>query len=151
MVLRTMLMALTGLVALGGDARAADPGINEARAKYHYQMFCQGCHTPDGAGANAVPPLKDFMGYFLRSQRGREFMVRVPGSATSKLDDAQLAEVLNWSIENFAGSSLSPDGYEPYTAAEVGELRTRPLQEIENHRASVLAEIAVMEQQGAES
>ena len=86
------------------------------------------------------------MGYFLRSQRGREFMVRVPGSATSKLDDAQLAEVLNWSIENFAGSSLSADGYEPYTAAEVGELRTRPLQEIENHRASVLAEIAVMEQ-----
>ena len=62
---------------------AADDAMNPERARYHYQMFCQGCHTPDGAGANAIPPLKDFMGYFLRSQRGREFMVRVPGSALS--------------------------------------------------------------------
>ncbi len=148
---RAVLTALAGLTVLSHGVWGADAAINEARAKYHYQMFCQGCHTPDGAGANAVPPLKDFMGYFLRSQRGREFMVRVPGSATSKLNDAQLAEVLNWSIDNFAGSSLAPAGYEPYTAAEVGELRTRPLQEIENHRASVLAEIAAMNQQGAES
>ena len=148
---RRVAIFLAGLLYCPAALLGSDAGINEARAKYHYQMFCQGCHTPDGAGANAVPPLKDFMGYFLRSQRGREFMVRVPGSATSKLDDAELAEVLNWSIDNFAGSSLSPDGYAPYTAAEVGELRTRPLQEIENHRAAVLAEIAAIDQQGAES
>ncbi len=132
------------LLVLVGPVFAAGDGMNAERAKYHYQMFCQGCHTPDGAGANAIPPLKDFMGYFLRSQRGREFMVRVPGSALSTLNDAELAEVLNWSIDSFAGDSLPPGGYTPYTAEEVAIFRKEPLQEIENHRASVLAEIAAL-------
>ena len=147
-MIKGFMLALLGAAC---PALAEDDAMNPERAKYHYQMFCQGCHTPDGAGANAIPPLKDFMGYFLRSQRGREFMVRVPGSALSTLDDAELAEVLNWSIDNFAGMSLPAAGYIPYTSQEVAVLRTQPLQEIENHRASVLAEIAAQESQGAES
>ena len=147
-IIKGLMLVLLGSACPGF---AADAGINPERAKYHYQMFCQGCHTPDGAGANAIPPLKNFMGYFLRSQRGREFMVRVPGSALSTLDDAELAEVLNWSIDNFAGESLPAAGYTPYTSEEVAVLRAQPLQEIENHRASVLAEIAAQESQGAES
>ncbi|MDG0992862.1 MAG: cytochrome c, class I [Luminiphilus sp.] len=147
-MVKGLMLTVLGAVCPG---LAADDAMNPERAKYHYQMFCQGCHTPDGAGANAIPPLKDFMGYFLRSQRGREFMVRVPGSALSTLDDAELAEVLNWSIDNFAGVSLPTAGYIPYTSQEVAILRTQPLQEIEHHRASVLAEIATLEAQGAES
>ena len=129
-------------LTIGSVVAAPQTAINEDRARYHYQMFCQGCHTPDGSGVNAVPPLKGMMGVFLRSQRGREFMVQVPGSATSKLDDAQLAEVLNWCIENFSASSLINGDYLPYTADEVGRLRQSPLQEIDNTRAEVLAEIA---------
>jgi cytochrome c553 len=129
-------------LTIGSVVAAPQTAINEDRARYHYQMFCQGCHTPDGSGVNAVPPLKGMMGVFLRSQRGREFMVQVPGSATSKLDDAQLAEVLNWCIENFSASSLINGDYLPYTAEEVGRLRQSPLQEIDNTRAEVLAEIA---------
>ena len=147
-MIKGFMLALLGAAC---PALAEDDAMNPERAKYHYQMFCQGCHTPDGAGANAIPPLKDFMGYFLRSQRGREFLVLVPGSALSTLDDAELAEVLNWSIDNFAGVSLPAAGYIPYTSQEVAVLRTQPLQEIENHRASVLAEIAAQESQGAES
>ena len=129
-------------LTIGSVVAAPQTAINEDRARYHYQMFCQGCHTPDGSGVNAVPPLKGMMGVFLRSQRGREFMVQVPGSATSKLDDTQLAEVLNWCIENFSASSLIDGDYLPYTAEEVGRLRRSPLQEIDNTRAEVLAEIA---------
>ena len=129
-------------LSIGSVVAAPKTAINEDRARYHYQMFCQGCHTPDGSGVNAVPPLKGMMGVFLRSQRGREFMVQVPGSATSKLDDTQLAEVLNWCIENFSASSLINGDYLPYTAEEVGRLRRSPLQEIDNTRAEVLAEIA---------
>ena len=129
-------------LTIGSVVAAPQTAINEDRARYHYQMFCQGCHTPDGSGVNAVPPLKGRMGVFLRSQRGREFMVQVPGSATSKLDDTQLAEVLNWCIENFSASSLINGDYLPYTAEEVGRLRQSPLQEIDNTRAEVLAEIA---------
>jgi cytochrome c553 len=129
-------------LTIGSVVAAPQTAINEDRARYHYQMFCQGCHTPDGSGVNAVPPLKGMMGVFLRSQRGREFMVQVPGSATSKLGDTQLAEVLNWCIENFSASSLIDGDYLPYTAEEVGRLRRSPLQEIDNTRAEVLAEIA---------
>ena len=129
-------------LSIGSVVAAPQTAINEDRARYHYQMFCQGCHTPDGSGVNAVPPLKGMMGVFLRSQRGREFMVQVPGSATSKLGDTQLAEVLNWCIENFSASSLINGDYLPYTAEEVGRLRQSPLQEIDNTRAEVLAEIA---------
>lgn len=136
------LSALLPCAAISNAFAGAQAEINEDRARYHYQMFCQGCHTPDGSGVNAVPPLKGMMGVFLRSQGGREFMVRVPGSATSKLDDMQLAEVLNWCIENFSSNSLVNGEYLPYTAEEVGKLRQSPLQEIDNTRAAVLAEIA---------
>jgi len=137
-------VAGVGAVWLVGMCLTSPPvaaEINDARARYHYQMFCQGCHTPDGSGANAVPALKDFMGYFLDTREGREFLVRVPGSATSKLNDAHLAEVLNWCLREFAGDSLPNDPYQPYTAAEVGRLRQSPLQEINQHRAAVLADI----------
>ena len=136
------LSTLLSFTSIGNVLAGVQAEINEDRARYHYQMFCQGCHTPDGSGVNAVPPLKGMMGVFLRSQNGREFMVRVPGSATSKLDDMQLAEVLNWCIENFSSDSLVNGEYLPYTAEEVGRLRQSPLQEIDNTRAAVLAEIA---------
>ena len=42
MVVRAMLVALTGVVTLAGEVWAADPSINDARAKYHYQMFLPG-------------------------------------------------------------------------------------------------------------
>ena len=145
LAVKRLVVALSAILSCfftGSVVSGTQADINEDRARYHYQMFCQGCHTPDGSGVNAVPPLKGMMGVFLRSQRGREFMVQVPGSATSKLDDAQLAEVLNWCIETFSSSSLVNGEYLPYTAEEVGRLRQSPLQEIEHTRAAVLADIA---------
>jgi len=130
-----------GLLLASHAAMATD--INHARAQYNYQMFCQGCHTPDGSGYGDIPPLKNMMGTFLRSDEGRGFLVRVPGSATSKLSNADLAEVLNWTLENFAGASLPEGSYEPYSAVEVSALRAQPLQEIQATRASILAEIAM--------
>ncbi len=116
--------------------------INRERAHFNYQMFCQGCHAPGGASVDQkVPRMKDHVGTFLATEAGREFLVRVPGSATSALDDEQLAEVLNWIVLEFAGDSLTvPFAY--YTAAEVSALRRHPLNEVEQHRALLLADIA---------
>ena len=122
-------------------ATAGAVEINEERAQFNYQMFCQGCHTPDGAGAVTVPRMKDHVGYFLEIPEGREYLVRVPGSATSALNDSELAEVLNWILENFAGDSLSPN-YEAYTSDEVRRMRRQPLNEVEDYRAELLVEIA---------
>lgn len=135
--MRKLLPALALLLtqnALAGD-------MNYQRAHYNYQMFCQGCHTPDGSGAMSVPQMKGHVGHFLEIPRGREYLVRVPGSATSALDDEQLAEVLNWIILEFAGESLAPD-YQRYTSTEVGQLRQAPLNEVAQYREQLLVEIA---------
>ena len=114
--------------------------VNAERARFNYQMSCQGCHTYDGSGVKAVPRMRDFVGLFLRSQAGREFLVRVPGSATSALGDNALAEVLNWILLEFAGVSAEAD-FQRYTADEVAALRQFPLFEVDRYRAGILLNI----------
>lgn len=126
-------------LCLASTALADD--VNWQRAHFNYQMFCQGCHTPDGSGAKSVPRMKDHVGFFLETTAGREYLVRVPGSATSALNDEQLAEVLNWIILEFAGDSAD-DNYARYTAVEVAQLRQQPLNEVVQHRAQILVDIA---------
>jgi hypothetical protein len=85
--------------------------------------------------------MKDQVGMFLETQAGRDYLVRVPGSAISALDNEQLAEVLNWILVEMGGDSVAAD-FEPYTANEVGELRVEPLNEVERYRSQLLLEIA---------
>jgi mono/diheme cytochrome c family protein len=127
------------LMLLGTGAAAAE--LNSQRAQFNYQMSCQGCHAPDGSGANYVPPMRDYVGNFLTTEAGREYLVRVPGSAVSALGDAELAEVLNWIVLEFAGASISGP-FEPYSSQEVGRLRQHPLNEVVQYRAQLLADIA---------
>jgi mono/diheme cytochrome c family protein len=135
------MKTFVAVLCLGLASAALAEDINRQRAHYNYQMFCQGCHTPDGVGANAVPRMKDQVGYFLETRRGREYLVRVPGSATSALNDEQLAEVLNWIVQEFAGDSAD-ESYERYTPTEVARLRQQPLNEVEQYRTQLLVEIA---------
>jgi len=104
-------------------------------------MNCQGCHTPDGAGVMSVPDLRGEMGNFLKLQAGREYLVRVPGSANSTLSNEHLAEVLNWMLLEYAGASLSED-WRPYSAQEVGEHRRNPLYEVVEHRRNLIADFS---------
>jgi len=111
--------------------------INDARAKFNYQMFCQGCHTPDGTGGKDTPKIKNHIGNFLGTQEGREYLVRVPGSANSTLDNAQLAEVLNWIIVELGGESV-PKNMQYYREEEVAELRKNPLFEVTEYRKQLV-------------
>jgi mono/diheme cytochrome c family protein len=136
--MRGLLLALAAVLA---SSAAHSLEINPDRARFHYQMHCQGCHAPDGAGASHVPRMKDMVGNFLRTPEGREYLVRVPGSAISALDDEELAEVLNWILQEMAGASL-PENYARYTAQEVGKLRRNPLNEVVAHRGRLLTDIS---------
>lgn len=113
-------------------ARAGEtPAVN-------YMLHCQGCHLPDGSGApGAVPSLRGQVARFLAEPGGREFLVRVPGSATSRLSDPDLAALLNWMVRRF-GPAAEAAVAEPYTAAEVGALRERPLTDVEAVRRTLL-------------
>ncbi|MEJ2760630.1 MAG: cytochrome c, class I [Gammaproteobacteria bacterium] len=117
---------------LYGVCVSAGP-INEARAHTNYQLYCQGCHSPEGMGHKSIPRLAGRVGSYLKLPAGRDYLVRVPGAATTILSDRDLAEVLNWIILHFGGKS-TPKDFKYYTAREVGNLRSRPLLKVREVR-----------------
>ena len=106
---------------------------DDASAKLNYQLFCQGCHTPSGEGGSGVPPLLNSVGHFLKTAEGRAYLMQVPGTAYSVLDDAKLSEVVNWVIKRYAGHSM-PKAWVPYTAEETARYRATPLAQIAERR-----------------
>ena len=126
-----LLSGLTaGLIAAGGIARQPGPmpGVgNPAQARVDYMLKCQGCHRIDGGGDDASnPPIRDMVARFLTVPGGRAFIGRVPGVATTDLDDARLANLVNWTLYTFDPQHVPAD-FRPYTAAELGALRQNPL------------------------
>jgi cytochrome c553 len=114
-------------LAQGVDG-ALNPGVmNAQRAWQHWTLNCQGCHRPDGTGSEGTAPsLAGTVAKFLNVPGGREYLGRVPGVATSPLSNDDLAEVLNWMLWRFDAAHV-PANFAPYTAAEIGSLRTQPL------------------------
>jgi Cytochrome c len=110
---------------------AADPALD-------YTLNCQGCHRADGTGTpGSVPALAGSVARFLGVPGGREYLSRVPGVSQAGLDDAALAEVLNWMVDHFDHEHV-PAGFVKFTAAEVGPLRKNPLIDPERMRAELL-------------
>jgi cytochrome c553 len=120
---------------------------NAQRAWQHWTLNCQGCHRPDGTGsAGTAPSLAGTVARFLSVQGGRQYLGRVPGVATSPLSNADLSEVMNWMLWRFDKEHL-PANFQPYTAAEIGQLRAAPLRlEASQMRAELLKKA---EQSGA--
>ena len=69
-----------------------------------------------------MPSLRGELGRMLSVPQGREYLIRVPGSSQSLLDDAELAAVINWVLVEFNSETLA-EGFEPFTAEEVKEAR----------------------------
>lgn len=136
---RAWLPAL--LLGAAGLAHA-DP-----QAQFDYILHCMGCHVADGSGAPPqVPDVRGEMGRLLAVEGGREYLIQVPGAATSTLSDAALAAVLNYMLETFSADTL-PESFEPITEAEVARLRPQWLQNPQTVRAKLLAALDA----GAES
>lgn len=126
------LAPLSALVLAGASqlsaSPAAMPGVHKPeRARVDYLLKCQGCHGPDGSG-NLVntPQLAGEVAKFLNVPGGRAFLGRVPGVASTDLDDERLAEVLNWTLYRFDAAHV-PAGFKPYSAPELAALRKAPL------------------------
>lgn len=125
-------------VLLTGSALLAD----DERVQVNYMLHCQGCHLAEAEGlVGKVPPMKDFVGYFMHSKEGREFLIRVPGVAHSALNDSEITELMNWLITTFSGDQL-PDEFAPFTVAEVARLRQDPVSNPEKTRKIILGKIA---------
>lgn len=125
------------------------PGVeNAARARQNWMLSCQGCHRADATGTpQTTPTMAGFVAKFLHLPGGREYLVRVPGVATAALSDADLAEVVNWSLVRFDPANVPAD-FKPYTPAEVGQLRRKPLRaEAMAVRADMVARMSEGKQQ----
>ena len=138
MIQRSVLVLL---LLAAGPVWATEP------AQADYMLNCQGCHLPAGQGfpARQVPDLRQQMGRFLSVLGGREYLVQVPGSAQTALADEDLARVLNWMLYNFSAADIPAD-FQPYSAAEVGQLRQHPLSNPSAIRLQLLVQLAELEQ-----
>ena len=85
--------------------------------------------------------MKNFAGYFLHSEEGRDFLIRVPGVAHAALTDEEVAELMNWLLQSFSADQL-PANFAPFSAAEVRSLRSNPESTPDAARQRILASIA---------
>lgn len=142
----TLVMAFDGfannVISNTSSERYKAPYINNERAKFNYQMLCQGCHTPKGIGGKDVPKLKGYIGNFLTFKKGREYLVKVPGAANAALNDEHLAELLNWMIVEMSEASL-PEKPQFYSPFEISILRATPLMEVLKYRESLVKTISL--------
>jgi hypothetical protein len=106
-----------------------------------YMLQCRGCHLEDGSGAPGAVPSLQGVGRFLATSRGREYLIRVPGSAQSPLSDAALAKLLDWIVQRFDPETAAA-GFAHFEAEEVARWRRPPLIEVEALRAALLEELA---------
>ncbi len=135
------LARMIAVAFLIGSASYA--GADDQRARVNYMIHCQGCHLPEAAGyPGKVPRMKDFVGYFLHSREGREFIVRVPGVSTSSLPDDELTELMNWLLVTYSAGQL-PKNFVPFTVDEVAALRPELEGDPETTRKGILERIAV--------
>jgi hypothetical protein len=111
-----------------------------ADAQQDYMLQCQGCHMADGRGsAGGVPDFRGKLGLFLSVPGGREYLIRVPGSAQSPLSNHRLARVLNWMVREFGPSEVSSE-FAEFTSNEVGRNR-KPLADVEPVRKVLMDRI----------
>jgi mono/diheme cytochrome c family protein len=115
-------------------AVAYEPRIN-------YMLQCMGCHTPDGSGEpGRVPSIKETLVPFAAAPDGRRFLIQVPGVSQSTLSDAELAELLNWMIQNLGNTK--PAHFTPFTAAEVSSYRRTPLVGVQAARTALIQQLS---------
>jgi mono/diheme cytochrome c family protein len=127
-------MLIVAVAILPNPARGGSP-------QELYTLNCWGCHQPHAEGIpGSVPRLAHSMGDFLHVSGGRGYLVQVPGVATAALNDAEIAEVLNWLLFTFNRAELPP-GFKPYTASEVKGYRAHHLTNVVETRDSLIKQL----------
>ena len=116
-------------------------GAANASPGQDYMLYCMGCHGAEAQGVpGKIPPLAGALARFMRTDEGRNYVLRVPGAANSVLSDARLAAVLNWLTERF-GAPEEPRP-SPFTAEEVTLARRVPLANVQAARREVVRNLA---------
>lgn len=121
------MLALSAL-RVGGD---------ETRVRVDYLLHCGGCHRPDGQGAPPEIPSLHELGAIVLTEAGRDYIARVPGAAQAPINDAALANVLNWIVATYTDVGGE---FKPLSAEEVRQSRARILAKPRDYRATLWPE-----------
>jgi hypothetical protein len=111
-------------------------------AQSHYLKGCGGCHGIQGTSSKQdIPQLRGLVGQYLCTPAGRAYLVRLPNVAFADMDDALLADVMNFVVFRL-GEGSAPAYARAYSPREVADLRHRPLknERLAQLRATVLAD-----------
>ena len=121
--------------------RAAENELTSAQSDYLQQ--CGGCHGIQGNTAPApVPILKARVGYFICTEAGRRYLIRLPNVSYARVDDQSLADMMNFVVFGLGAPSAPANG-RGFTAEEVHEMRSHPMlgSEVEVTRKLVVEEL----------
>ena len=107
-----------------------------------YLLNCWGCHGSHGEGIHGTAPPLIGLSDFLKVSGGRAYIVEVPGVSMSSLDDAQIALVMNWVLQNFSRTDVHH--FAPYTADEIHRDRAMRLSDLAKTRRTLLDQLVAM-------
>jgi mono/diheme cytochrome c family protein len=125
-----------------GSLFSVRAALADQTAEVNYMIHCMGCHLADGSGAPPqVPDVRGEMGQFLAVAGGREYLVQIPGAATSPVSDRELAAVINYMLTAFSETTM-PASFVPFTEDEVKRLRPHWLNDPEPVRKRLLEALA---------
>jgi hypothetical protein len=129
------VLAVTAFITFATGVRAEMP------LQTLYTLNCSGCHGAKGLGVPeaGIPNLND-AGRYVRTELGRRYLIQVPGLSQSRLDDATVARLLNWVLQEFSANRLPAD-FTPYTAEEVTHFRSDKASDAKTRREAILAEL----------
>jgi hypothetical protein len=83
------------------------------------------------------------IGHYLRLPEGRAYLVQVPGTSQSSMNDRDTAPLLNWMVGTLSGKEV-PAEFSPYTRDEVTRLRGHPLDDVSAARTQVITRLQKM-------
>jgi mono/diheme cytochrome c family protein len=136
-----MILLIASPVTLAGDSSILT-SAEQQRARVNFLLHCAACHLPDGHGSpGTVPDLHEYLGEFAQHPDSRSFIARVPGASGAPVNNAELAQVLNWVLITMNGDQLRP-GFKPYTAEEVAGYRRDTLIDVAPERQALIKKLA---------
>lgn len=134
MIVRLLLAAVLTL------AFGAGVGAQERSARANYLLLCSGCHNASGMGSEegGVPAFPGSVGKIAGFDRGRTYMMHVPGVVSNALTDAEIADVMNYVLDTWAVD----EGAARFTGGEVAARRKLPVPDVVAERRAVAADLA---------
>lgn len=108
-------------------------------ARFNYLLRCSGCHDQDGSGLPkaGIPALPGYIDAFAGDEQGRTYIVHVPGVASTGLNNAEIAAVLNYVIDQWG----DPSRIKPFTEAEVERRKAEPVSDVVAYRRDIVARL----------